>query len=178
MLSILIGGAFAEFGKKSILSPPVRLKRVDRIRIGNGVFIGPNSWLITLPDGNNKNPAISIGDRTSLVGSSVISAVRQVIIEDRVLIARNLYISDHSHKYTNNKLPICDQGFDKIKPVLVRRGSWIGQNVVICPGVTIGIGSVIGANSLVNKDIPDYCVAAGSPAKVIKSNFIQFEKNV
>ncbi len=164
----MIGGAFAEFGEKTTIVPPVRLQCIERIKIGNRVFIGPNSWLQTLPDGDNKSPAISIGDRTSIVGFSVISAVRQVTIEDDVLIARNLYISDHMHKYTNNELPIHAQGIDKIKPVLIRRGAWIGQNVVICPGVTIGIGSVIGANSVVNKDVPDYCVAAGSPAKVVK----------
>jgi acetyltransferase-like isoleucine patch superfamily enzyme len=61
------------------------------------------------------------------------------------------------------------QGVDKIQPVLIKRGAWLGQNVVVCPGVTIGRGSVIGANSVVVKDIPDFSVAVGAPARVVKS---------
>jgi acetyltransferase-like isoleucine patch superfamily enzyme len=56
-----------------------------------------------------------------------------------------------------------------VMPVLIRQGAWLGQNVVVCPGVTIGRGAVIGANSVVNRDIPDFCVAAGAPARVLKS---------
>jgi acetyltransferase-like isoleucine patch superfamily enzyme len=53
-------------------------------------------------------------------------------------------------------------------PVLIKRGAWLGQNVVVCPGVTIGRGAVVGANSVVNQDLPDHCVAAGAPARVLK----------
>lgn len=166
--SIIISGAFAEFGEKSVLVPPVRLNRVDRIKVGSRVFIGSNSWLQTLPDGDNKSLAISIGNRTSIVGGCTISAVRSVTLDEDVLLAGNVYISDHKHQYTDKEYAIQNQGVDKIAPVLIGRGTWIGQNVVIGPGVTIGIGSVVGANSFVNKDVPDYCIAAGSPAKIIK----------
>ena len=101
-------------------------------------------------------------------GMCVISAVRQVFLEESVLLARNVYISDHIHKYSEIDVPILAQGLDKIKPVLIKRGAWLGQNVVVCPGVTIGVGAVVGANSVVNQDIPDYAVAVGSPAKVVK----------
>jgi len=166
--SFLASGAFAKFGKKSALMLPIRISGEERIEIGEDVYIGSGSWLQVLPDGDNKSTAIFIGNGTSIAGLCVISAVRHVIIENNVLIARNVYISDHMHKYTNINLPVLLQGLDKIAPVQIRRGAWIGQNVVICPGVTIGIGSVIGANSVVNKDVPDFCVAVGSPANVIK----------
>jgi acetyltransferase-like isoleucine patch superfamily enzyme len=84
------------------------------------------------------------------------------------LIARNVYISDHIHKYSQADLPILAQGLDKIGGVLIKSGAWLGQNVVVCPGVTVGTGAVVGANSVVNQDIPDFCVAAGSPARVVK----------
>jgi acetyltransferase-like isoleucine patch superfamily enzyme len=61
------------------------------------------------------------------------------------------------------------QGVDKVQPVLIREGAWLGQNVVVCPGVTIGKGAVVGANSVVTTSIPDYCVAVGAPAKVIRA---------
>ena len=166
--SLLISGAFAEFGEKSSIAPPVRLQRINRVKIGAGVSIGANSWLITLPDGDNKSIAISIGDGTNIVGGCTISAVRSVTIDEDVLLAGNVYISDHKHQYTDKKCAIQNQGIDKIASVLIGQRSWIGQNVVVGPGVTIGIGSVIGANSFVNESVPDYCIAAGSPAKVIK----------
>ena len=89
-------------------------------------------------------------------------------LEDDVLIARNVYISDHIHKYDDTSEAILNQGVDKIAPVLIKRGVWLGQNVVVCPGVTIGQGSVIGANAVVTRDIAEFSVAAGVPARVIK----------
>ncbi len=168
MFSVLLSGAFAQFGKSSVLQRPIRLSGESRIHIGDGVFIGANSWLQTLFDEENLSTAIYIGSGTSMAGSCVISAIRCVVIEDEVLLARNVYIADHSHRYTNIDLPILSQSLDKIAPVVVRRGAWIGQNVVVCPGVTIGRGAVIGANSVVKSDIPDWCVAAGAPARVIR----------
>jgi acetyltransferase-like isoleucine patch superfamily enzyme len=148
---------------------PVRLLGEERIAIGNQVFIGAGSWLQTLPDGDNQSVAISIGSGTSAAGACVISAVRRVSLEENVLLARNVYISDHSHKFTQSDTPILAQGIDNIKPVLIKQGAWLGQNVVVCPGVTIGRGVVIGANSIVSQDIPDFMVAVGAPARVVKS---------
>jgi acetyltransferase-like isoleucine patch superfamily enzyme len=166
--SLLVAGAFARFGKRTVLMPPIRLLGEERIALGNGVFIGTDSWLQTLPDGDGQSAAISIGDGTSIVGACVISAVRSVRLEEDVLLARNVYISDHMHKYTQTDQPILAQGVEKIKPVLIKRGAWLGQNVVVCPGVTIGQGAVIGANSVVTQDVPDFSVAAGAPARVVK----------
>jgi acetyltransferase-like isoleucine patch superfamily enzyme len=148
---------------------PIRLNGEERIAIGDHVFIGSGSWLQTLPDRENKAVAVSIGKGTSFAGACVISAVRSVTLEEDVLLARNVYISDHIHKYTNAGVPVMAQGLDKILPVLIKRGAWLGQNVVVCPGVTIGEGAVVGANSVVTKSLPDYCVAAGAPARVLKA---------
>jgi len=169
LFSQLISGAFAGFGKRTVLMCPLRLSGENRIAIGDHVFIGPGSWLQTLPDGDNKSVAVSIGRGTSIVGDCVISAVRSVHLEENVLLARNVYISDHMHKYTDVEIPVMAQGVEKIQPVLVKRGAWLGQNVVVCPGVTIGAGAVVGANSVVARDIPDFSVAVGAPARVVKT---------
>lgn len=166
--SICISGAFARFGRGTILTVPIRLSGEGRIEIGERVFLGPDCWLQTLPDEGNGGVAISIGRGTKMSGACVISAVRHVYLEEDVLLARNVYISDHIHKYSDCNRPIHAQGLDKIEPVLIKRGAWLGQNVVVCPGVTIGTGSVIGANSVVNRNVPDFCVAVGSPAQVVK----------
>ena len=113
--------------------------------------------------------AISIGSGTSIAGACVISAARGVVVEENVLLARNVYISDHIHRYAQIGTPILAQGIDKIAPVRIKRGAWLGQNVVVCPGVTIGEGAVIGANSVVTHDIPEFCVAFGAPARVAKT---------
>jgi acetyltransferase-like isoleucine patch superfamily enzyme len=147
---------------------PIRLFGERRISVGDGVFIGPGSWLQVVPDGVSDSVAISIGSGTSIAGMCVISAVSSVLLEGHVLLARNVYISDHIHRYDRTDVPILNQGVDKVQPVLIRRGAWLGQNVVVCPGVTIGRGAVIGANSVVTHDIPDFCVAVGAPARVVK----------
>jgi acetyltransferase-like isoleucine patch superfamily enzyme len=167
--SLLVAGAFARFGKRTSLMVPVRLVGERRIALGSGVFIGADSWLQTLPDGDSQSVAISIGDGTSIVGACVISAVRSVQLEENVLLARNVYISDHMHRYDQTNQPVLAQGLEKIKPVLIRRGAWLGQNVVVCPGVTIGRGAVVGANSVVTQDVPDFAVAAGAPARIVKA---------
>jgi len=163
-----MSGGFAEFGKHTVISTPLRLSGEERISLGRGVFVGSGSWLQALPDGDNQSVAVKIGNGTSIAGICVISAVRQVCLEESVLLARNVYISDHIHKFSLAGQPVLAQGFEKIRPVLIKRGAWLGQNVVVCPGVTIGSGSVIGANSVVTESIPDYCLAVGAPAKVVK----------
>jgi acetyltransferase-like isoleucine patch superfamily enzyme len=168
LFSLLVSGAFAHFGSKTVLMYPIRLDGEERIAIGDHVFIGPGSWLQTLPDAENRLVAITVGSGTSVAGACVISAVRSVTLEENVLLARNVYISDHIHKYADTHLPVMAQGVEKVQRVLIKRGAWLGQNVVVCPGVTIGIGAVVGANSVVTKDVPDYCVAAGAPARVVK----------
>jgi acetyltransferase-like isoleucine patch superfamily enzyme len=167
--SLLIAGAFAEFGKRTVLMPPVRLFGENKIALGSNIFVGPGSWLQTLANGRSEASVITIGNGTSIAGACVISAARQVIINEDVLIARNVYISDHVHKHTDTDIPILRQGMDKILPVHIKRGAWLGQNVVICPGVTVGEGAVIGANSVVTVDIPDFSVAVGAPAKVVRT---------
>jgi acetyltransferase-like isoleucine patch superfamily enzyme len=172
IFSLLIGGCFAHFGRKTVVMYPLRLEGESRIAIGDHVFIGANSWLQTLPDGDNKSVAISIGNGTGSSGACVISAVRSVTLEESVLLARNVYISDHMHEHSDPNIPIKEQGVSKVAPVLIKRGAWLGQNVVVCPGVTIGQGAVIGANSVVLHDVPDFSVAVGTPAHVVKKTSI------
>jgi len=169
LFSLAISGAFANFGIKTVLMTPLRLSGEHRIAIGEGVFVGPGSWLQTLPSETPPSIAISIGDGTSIAGNCVISAAQSVVLKENVLVARNVYISDHIHKYNDTEKPILDQGLEKVSPVLIESGAWLGQNVVVCPGVTIGRGAVIGANSVVILDVPEFSLAVGSPARVVKS---------
>jgi acetyltransferase-like isoleucine patch superfamily enzyme len=167
--TLLGRGAFHRFGKKSVLQPPVRLGGESFIAIGERVFVGPNSWIEVMQPGSaNQMPVIGIGDETAIAGFCTITAVRAVTVEPKVLMARYVYISDHSHAHRSVEQAVKDQGIAKVSPVRICEGAWLGQSVVVCPGVTIGRNAVVGANSVVTHDVPDFCVAAGAPAKVIR----------
>jgi acetyltransferase-like isoleucine patch superfamily enzyme len=168
LFSLLVAGGFAQYGKRTVIAPPLRIWGEARIALGSNVHVGSGSWLQALADGDNRAVAIFVGSGTSIAGNCVISAMRSVVIEAHVLLARNVYISDHMHRYDLLGVPILSQGIHGIRPVVIKEGAWLGQNVVVCPGVTIGRGAVIGANSLVNADVPDFCVAAGTPARIVK----------
>jgi acetyltransferase-like isoleucine patch superfamily enzyme len=168
LFSILCSRSFYGFGKHSVITPPIRITGEKHIRIGSHVFLGANCWLQAMCQENIPGCVIEINDRTSIVGSVVISAIKKIVIEESVLIAQNVYISDHMHSFENTGIPVKDQGVSRINTICIKSGAWIGQNVLVGPGVTIGKGAVIGANSVVTSDIPDYVTAAGAPAKVIR----------
>jgi acetyltransferase-like isoleucine patch superfamily enzyme len=116
---------------------------------------------------------ISIGKRiiirpgTMLHGESK-SLDTTIIIEDDVLIGCGVHIYVENHEFNNPNLLISEQGHSQAKQVLIKKGSWIGANVIILPGVIIGKNSVIGAGSVVTKSIDDNVIAAGNPARVIR----------
>jgi len=164
--SLLSSGAFASFGCHSVLEPPVRLSGEARIAVGSNVYVGAGSWLQTLGDGDDI--ALAIGDGTSIAGSCVLSAASCVTLGRSVLLARNVYVSDHIHAYRDTTRPVLAQGLDRVEPVEIGDGAWLGQNVVVCPGVSIGRGAVVGANSVVVDDVPDFALAVGAPARVVR----------
>lgn len=163
--SLAISGSFAGFGSNTVLEPPLRLGGEARILIGSNVFIGGHSWLQTVGEGD---VALEIGSGTSMSGSCVISAAHSVRIGRSVLFARNVYVSDHNHAFGDPLRPILDQGMSVPEPVSIGDGAWLGENAVVCPGVTIGRGAVIGANAVVLDDVPDFGIAVGVPARVVR----------
>jgi acetyltransferase-like isoleucine patch superfamily enzyme len=165
--SVACSGAFASFGRRSVVEPPLRLGGEGRIAVGENVFVGSGSWLQVL-DGPGRAVALTVGDGTKIAGACVLSAAASVRLGRQVLLARNVYVSDHSHGFDDPARAVLEQDLVNIAPVEIGDGAWLGQNVVVCPGVRIGRGAVVGANSVVRDDIPDYAVAAGAPARVIR----------
>jgi lipopolysaccharide O-acetyltransferase len=163
---LFAGGGFAVFGRSSVIQPPVRLKNPDRIAIGSNVFVGAGAWLQVL-DGPGE-VAIEIGDGTAIAGTCVLSAVRSIKVGRKVLMARNVYVADHSHAFDDVRRAVLEQGVDRVAPVRIGDGAWLGENVVVGPGVQIGRGAVIGANSVALEDVPDHTVAVGAPARPVR----------
>lgn len=166
IFSAIAAGGFSEFGKGTRILLPFRVLNAHRIAIGSGALIGAGSWL-NVPVSGPRGAIISIGDRVRMNQTSI-SAVESVVIEEGVGIARGVYISDHSHSFDDPDLPVRDQPVGRIAPVRIGRGAWLGQNVVVLPGVTIGAGAVIGANSVVRDDVPPRTVAVGAPARIVR----------
>jgi acetyltransferase-like isoleucine patch superfamily enzyme len=113
---------------------------------------------------------ISIGKNVVIRPLTMLFAddFEQIVIEDDVMIGAGVHIYVNNHKFDNINTPIINQGYYPSKRVVVKKGAWIGANAIILPGVTIGVNSVVGAGSVVTKSIPDFSVAVGNPAKVIK----------
>jgi len=150
-----------------MLELPIRLVGEERIAVGDDVYVGAGSWLQTL-EGPGYAGELVVGDGTAIAGSCVLSAAVSVRVGRRVLFARNVYVSDHIHAYEDRTQAVLDQGFERLDPVVIGDGAWLGQNVVICPGVTIGSGAVVGANSVVTEDVPAYSLAVGAPARIVR----------
>lgn len=157
---------FLRFGSKSILRRPLEIRDKKSISIGNGVYIAEQIWLLATKTGK-RCEKIFIGNGVQIGHYAHIVANERVCIENDVLIADKVFISDCTHNYEDIYMPIYKQGISNIKRVTIGEKSWIGENVCIC-GASVGKHCVIGANSVVTKDIPDYSIAVGSPAKVIK----------
>ncbi|MDY4789370.1 MAG: acyltransferase [Bacteroidales bacterium] len=157
---------FKEFGAKSSLVSPLRVFGPENIVIGNNVSIHHKCWLQAIPLTGGRC-SLQIGDGTTIGDYNHIIATGNIIIENNVLTANGVYISDNLHEYEDINTPIKLQPIKQLKNVLIGEGCWIGEHVSII-GASIGRHSVIGANSVVTHDVPDYCVAVGIPAKVIK----------
>jgi acetyltransferase-like isoleucine patch superfamily enzyme len=153
-------------GPKSRLVQP-QISGGKRIFIGSRVYVRKNTWLAAAPVTGAEKCSLHIGDGTYIGNFCHIFASSRIEIGRKVLIADKVYISDNMHGYEEVNLPVIDQPVRQLAQVHIGDGAWLGENVCIA-GASVGKNSVVGANSVVTKDIPDFCVAAGAPAKIIK----------
>jgi acetyltransferase-like isoleucine patch superfamily enzyme len=111
---------------------------------------------------------LALGEGTSINTYSRIECGCLVVLGNNVLIGPNVYISDRSHTYDNILIPIKDQGYTIKGKLEIGDNTWIGIHACVIGNVKIGKGCVIGANAVVTKDIPDYSVVVGNPARIVK----------
>ncbi len=137
--------------------------RDGRLEIGPGVLLEPGVW-ITAPDAAR----VRIGGGTFLNQGVMIASQQLVEIGAHCMLANGCFVSDASHRYDDRNRPVPWQGFESKGPTCISDNCWLGAHVVVSSGVTIGERCVIGANSVVTKDIEPYTVAAGAPAHVIR----------
>lgn len=164
---------FYHLGWPVVFKKNVQINSPRSIYIGNNVVIDTDCTLNVVDHHqsykyNYPKPIIKIENNVGISKGTFISAVRLIHIKRDVMIGPHCFIGDYDHSYKNINKPIVKQPLANIKPVVIEEGAWIGAHVTVVSGVTIGKNSVVGANSVVTNNIPNYCLAAGVPAKVIK----------
>ena len=153
------------------------IKGITGLQIGRSFRALDQLWLATIDcdrAGNRYTPSLIIGNNV-IVGYGVhVAATNSVRIGNDVLVGSRVIITDHNHGIYRGEVqtsPLevpADRPLTSDAEVVIEDNVWIGDGVAILPGSRIGQGSIIGANSVVRYTIPEFCVAAGSPARPIK----------
>ena len=138
--------------------------RKGRLEVGPHALLEPGVW-ITAPG----RARVRIGEGTFLNLGVMVASAALVEIGAHCMLANGCFVSDASHRFDDPERPVTWQGFTSKGPTRVGDNVWCGANVVVTSGVTIGERCVIGANSVVTADIPAGSIAAGSPARVLKT---------
>ena len=165
---------FAESGRSISIGRNFWVDAPKLIRLGDDVSIAHDVTLRALTSYPWSNPpvmftpSIRLGDRVFINFYSELSAVESIELEDDVMIGPGCFITDNSHTFTEAESPARAHPVQYLGPVRIGKGTWIGAHSVVLGNVTIGRHMIVAANSIVNKDLPDYVIAAGAPAKVIK----------
>lgn len=126
-----------------------------------GDNLGENSQIMA-PISGAAFDRIKIGDNVFINSNSLLMARGGITIEDDVMVAANVQLLSNNHDEYDRQVLTC-------KPIHIKKGAWIGAGASILPGVTIGKYAIVGAGAIVTKDVGDYEVAVGIPAKVVKT---------
>jgi lipopolysaccharide O-acetyltransferase len=157
-----------------VVRRPTYIRGAKYICFGKNLTVGVAVRLDASANQSKDGISLIFGENVQLNDYVHIGAIKEVSIGNNVLIASKVFISDHGHgSYGltgNNDSPYIPPASRQLeaKPVIIEDNVWLGEMVSILPGVRIGYGSVIGAGSVVTKNIPPQCIAVGNPAIVIK----------
>lgn len=148
---------------------PSTIRNMGEINIGKNCRFGRYSTIELF----NSDSRLNVGDGFRSNSYLHIGVISSVTIGQNVLVASGVYISDHSHG-DYGKIESCEPIIAPVNrslyvaPIIIGDNVWLGEKAVILPGVRVGFGAVVGAGAVVTKDVPDYCIVAGVPAKIIK----------
>ena len=158
---------FGAFGPgSSIGEPMIGVVNASGIRIGSEVDIGAYAFLEALSAPGDV--VCEIGDGTYIGPFLRLTAVGGVTIGRKVLIADRAYLSDSGHVYEDITRPIRGQGLRTGRRLVIEDGAWIGVGAAIVGNVRVGRNAVVGANAVVTRDVDDFTVVAGNPARVVR----------
>jgi acetyltransferase-like isoleucine patch superfamily enzyme len=135
-----------------------------RLEVGAQALFEPHVWITAPAPGR-----VRIGDGTFLNIGVMVAAVDLVEIGSHCMLANGCFVTDANHRFDDPETPVPWQGFTTKGPTRIGDNVWLGANVVVTSGVTIGERCVVGANSVVTEDVPPFSIAAGAPAKVLRA---------
>jgi acetyltransferase-like isoleucine patch superfamily enzyme len=153
-------GAFARWPVHGNVLQALREGRLD---VGEGALFEPGVW-ITAPG----SARVRIGAGTFLNQGVMVASNQLVEIGEHCMLANGCFVSDASHRYDDPARPVPWQGFTSKGPTRIGANCWLGTHVVVTDGVTVGERCVVGANSVVTRDLPPFSLAAGAPARVLR----------
>jgi acetyltransferase-like isoleucine patch superfamily enzyme len=152
------------FARWPLHGDALEMLREGRLELGAHVLFEPGVWITGPAPGR-----IRIGGGTVLNLGVMVAATELVEIGQHCMFANGSFITDGNHRFDDPDRPVPWQGFTSKGPTRVGDNVWCGANVVVTSGVTIGERCVIGANSVVTTDLPPFSIAAGAPARVLKT---------
>lgn len=161
---------FRRFGSDSVLHRPDYVYGAHQIEIGDRVLVLAHAWLSAeRQTWDRTEPAIRLGDGVAIRPYCTISAAESIDIEDNVVLSAFTTVIDSDHTWRGGSFESIVWNPPVTSPVRIGRGTWVGERVGILRGSTIGRFCIIGANSVVRGEIPDFSVAVGAPARVVGS---------
>lgn len=121
---------------------------------------------VNIEKGAHFNSNVKIGNYSGIGVNCELNG--PVILGDYISMGPEVVIYTRNHAFNNKEILIQEQGYEKYKQVIINDDVWIGRRVIILPGVEIGKGAIIGAGSVVTKDVPPYAIFVGNPGKIVK----------
>lgn len=173
---------FYSFGKKSIIKPFANLSNCQHISIGEFVDIGNNCRITVsneffgLPCHSKNKIKLKIGDHVDIGNNTFISANNHIQIGSHVIMAPFVFITDHDHGFSDINKNLHQQALTENGQTIIENNVFLGTKSSILKNVRIGEHSVIGANSVVTKNVPPFSIVSGNPAKIIKKYDFQKKK--
>lgn len=153
---------------KTVWGKRVRICNPQYIEMGGYVFLDDDVELCVNKTMPNVTPKLVIGDRVHFGKMNRIGCDNNIIIENDVLFAPHVHISDRNHSFDDTNTPIWKQKITSKGPVIIGAETWLGFGCQIMSGVKIGKHCVIAAGAIVVKDVPDYSIVGGNPARILK----------
>jgi len=121
---------------------------------------------VNIEQGARFSPRVSLGDFSGIGVNAKIYGT--CTIGSHVMMGEDCTVITRNHRHDRTDIPMMEQGFEEERPVQIGNDVWIGDRVIILPGVHIGDGAVLAAGAVVTKDVPAYAVVGGAPARVLK----------
>lgn len=163
----------ADLGKNVQVRRKLHVLNSKYISVGNDCYFGPDcrieAWNAYLDD--RFSPQIVIGNDVRINSTCHIGCINRVIIGNQCLLGSHVMIIDHSHgsnRYDEMNIHPSERRLNSKGEITIGERCWICENAVILPNVHIGDEVVVAANAVVTKDVPDRCIVAGNPAKIVK----------